>query len=236
MEHLNPVIIVAILIQTIVSNVARLLGAVVGYLITTGILFWGLSLYSVGNGIAFFGIPLTKPVFLLACLIWYVLNTKEFLEARAHQDSQGTSLTVHEDLTGHSIDSLVHELESSEWSRRAEIVSHLARFRGEALLPMIEALNHRSPIVRSHVAEALGKIQASQAVPTLIELLNDSDMSVRWQAAVALGAIGDGKAYVPLQELARVDPNGDVQRVARLAAENIGLPLGAQPMSVCPRV
>ena len=82
MEHINPVIVIALIVQAFISNASRRAGAMVGYLITSGILIWGLGLYSEGDAIALFGIPLTQPIFLMACLIWYGFDTHEFLHFR----------------------------------------------------------------------------------------------------------------------------------------------------------
>ncbi|NIM89753.1 MAG: hypothetical protein GTO17_02265 [Candidatus Aminicenantes bacterium] len=79
---INPVILVAIIFQAIISKVSRIVGSIVGYIITTGILIWGLSLYAEGNAIAFFGVVLSQPVFIFACLVWYGFDTYEFLKAR----------------------------------------------------------------------------------------------------------------------------------------------------------
>jgi hypothetical protein len=78
----NPVIIVAVVIQTLVAKASRTAGAVLGFLITTGILLWGLSAYAVGDQIAFFGIPLSQPMFLIGCVVWYVFDTREMMAAR----------------------------------------------------------------------------------------------------------------------------------------------------------
>ena len=78
----NPVIIVAIIVQSLVSKANRIAGAVLGFLITTGIFLWGLSVYAEGNQIALFTIPLSQPVFLIACLVWYGFDTREFMVAR----------------------------------------------------------------------------------------------------------------------------------------------------------
>ena len=78
----NPFIVLAIIIQMVIAGVSRIAGAVVGYIITTGILIWGLGLYGSGYQIAFFGIPLSQTVFMIAILAWYVFDTKEFIEAR----------------------------------------------------------------------------------------------------------------------------------------------------------
>lgn len=71
----NPVIIVALIAQAFISRVSHLAGCIAGYLITTGILIWGLSVYSDGDAIALFGVPLTKSVFIFACIFWYGYDT-----------------------------------------------------------------------------------------------------------------------------------------------------------------
>lgn len=78
----NPVIVGAIVGQSLISKVSRIAGAILGYVITTGILLWGLSLYSHGDQIALFSIPLSQPIFLVSCLVWYGFDTKEYLNAR----------------------------------------------------------------------------------------------------------------------------------------------------------
>ena len=78
----NPVIVLAIIVQAVVAKFSRIAGAVIGYIITTRILLWGMSVYGEGNQIALFGIPLSQPVFLIACLVWYAFDTKEFMAAR----------------------------------------------------------------------------------------------------------------------------------------------------------
>lgn len=95
----NPVIIFAIIIQSVVAKSSRIAGAVMGYVITTGIFLWGISLYGEGSQIAFFGTPLSETIFFIACLVWYGFDTKEFLAARKgatdiNQSETGTSSTT----------------------------------------------------------------------------------------------------------------------------------------------
>lgn len=87
----NPVIIVALIVQTIVARISRIAGAIIGFLVTTGILVWGLSVYGQGGQITFFGAPLSQPVFLIACLVWYGFDTSALLAARkeASQEKAG---------------------------------------------------------------------------------------------------------------------------------------------------
>jgi len=78
----NPVIIVAIVVQSWISKASRTAGAIVGFVITTGILLWGLAIYDQHGQIAFFGIPLSQPVFVILCIVWYAFDTAAFKAAR----------------------------------------------------------------------------------------------------------------------------------------------------------
>ena len=77
----NPAILVAVIAQALISRFSRLAGALVGLLLTTGILVWGLSVYSAGGQIALLSIPLSQPVFILACLAWYAFDSWELVRA-----------------------------------------------------------------------------------------------------------------------------------------------------------
>jgi len=77
----NPVIIVAIVFQVIIGKFSRIAGAITGYIITTGILIWGISVYREGYQMAFFGITLPSNVFLLGCGFWFWMDTREFKAA-----------------------------------------------------------------------------------------------------------------------------------------------------------
>ncbi len=79
----NPVIIGAIVVQIIISKVSKVAGAIVGFWITTGILVWGLFIYSDGSQIAIFGTPVSEGLFIASCLLWYVYDTKLFDDAKA---------------------------------------------------------------------------------------------------------------------------------------------------------
>ena len=88
----NPVIIVAIIAQSFISKFSRIAGAIAGFVITSGILIWGLSVYAEGYEIAFFGIPLTMPIFLVGCLVWFGFDTKEFISAKKESTANAQAL------------------------------------------------------------------------------------------------------------------------------------------------
>jgi len=95
----NPVIIVAIIVQGIISKVSHLAGCIAGYLITTGILLWGLSVYSDGDFIALFGIPLTKPVFLFACVFWYGYDTYELFVRGGTEEAEENEENIENEIS-----------------------------------------------------------------------------------------------------------------------------------------
>jgi HEAT repeat protein len=66
-----------------------------------------------------------------------------------------------------------------------------------ALLPL---LDHPDRNIAQSAIEALGNVQAIEAVPALIRLLT-ADLWLQFAAVVALGKLGDGQAVRPLLEL-----------------------------------
>ena len=78
---MNPAIVGAILVQIVVARVNRLAGAIIGFLVTTGVLIWGLGIYSDGKLIALFNVELSKTAFIIACAVWYLFDAIELLQA-----------------------------------------------------------------------------------------------------------------------------------------------------------
>lgn len=79
---MNGIIFIAIIIQSAIARSSRAAGAIAGYVITTGILLWGLNAYSDGNYISLFGIELSQGMFFLSCLIWYGIDTYQYMQAK----------------------------------------------------------------------------------------------------------------------------------------------------------
>lgn len=115
------------------------------------------------------------------------------------------------DALGHSDDSLV--LES------VVLVGRLKTPRAVPLL--IQVVETRSRLFRSHAAESLGQIADRRAVPTLIALLKDDDPAVRANATSALVRIPDRQALEPLRQVL-TDEDDDVRIHALQAIAEIG--------------
>ena len=78
---MQPVILIAVVAQVIISRVNRVAGAIAGFLITLGILIWGLDAYNSGYVITLFGLELSLTIFLVACLVWFIFDALELRNA-----------------------------------------------------------------------------------------------------------------------------------------------------------
>lgn len=79
-----------------------------------------------------------------------------------------------------------------------ETSSALATIGGNALFPLIAALQDKNSAVRSGVISALSQLKDTRAVDPLLRMLGDTDTQVRANAINALAQIGDEKAAEPL--------------------------------------
>ncbi len=84
---MNPVILLAVVVQSVVSRQSRVAGAIVGFVITTGVLLWGLSVYAEGNQIQFFAVPLSQGAFFLSCAVWFFIDARALRAARRTGDA-----------------------------------------------------------------------------------------------------------------------------------------------------
>jgi HEAT repeat protein len=108
-----------------------------------------------------------------------------------------------------SFDHLLSELSGMELSESTNTTANqlLARW-----------LSADRPEFRMVAATALGRREATAAVPELVEALTDSDVRVRARAATACGQIGDPRVIDPLSKRLR----DDRQHVREAAANALG--------------
>ena len=85
---MNIGILVAVIIQWLISKASRTAGAIVGHLVTTGILIWGLGTYASGGYITFSQIELSQPLFIGLCVVWYVFDTIGLVGALREANAQ----------------------------------------------------------------------------------------------------------------------------------------------------
>lgn len=91
----NYIIGLAVFAQILVSHTSRVVGAIIGFLVTTAILLWGMSLYRSGVGITLVVFTLTEPGFFLFCAVWYFYDLRALKRAktwvRTWEDNQQVS-------------------------------------------------------------------------------------------------------------------------------------------------
>ncbi|MCX6564752.1 MAG: HEAT repeat domain-containing protein [Candidatus Aminicenantes bacterium] len=116
---------------------------------------------------------------------------------------------------------LIHMLSLENEEIVGLAVEGFKEFGADSLPALHDALNNSSPLIRSNVARALGKLKSHQSVPYLLALLQDSEWQVRASAVEALGMIGSKASIEALvQEIQ--DNVGKVQEKAAEATIRFG--------------
>lgn len=117
---------------------------------------------------------------------------------------------------------LLDALNSSDPGLVLESVVLLGRLKSAKAVPvLIQVIETRSALFRSHAAESLGQIADRRAVGALVPLLKDADPGVRVNAAAALVRIPDKQCVDPLRN-ALNDEDEDVRIHALQALAEIG--------------
>lgn len=120
------------------------------------------------------------------------------------------------------IDLLVQALYDANGTVRELAIDGLTRFNGHAVPALLEQLQSPEPVVRSNVADMLGRIGDRRAVEHLITVLQDKDIGVCASAVRALGRIKDERAVEPLIAiLEEVGAFGEVDGFVRSNAARI---------------
>ncbi len=112
-----------------------------------------------------------------------------------------------------------------------EAVVLAGRLKDARAVPaLIQTIETRSALFRSHAAESLGQIGDRRAIAALVPLLGDADPGVRVNAASALEKLPDPNAVKPLLALLR-DEDADVRIHVIHALGAIGDQRAAEPLS-----
>lgn len=112
------------------------------------------------------------------------------------------------------------KLLSCDKKEKCDVAISLANMGKPAYQYITKSLTSEDQWVRMFMAEALGNIGDTKAIPNLLPLLKDEDQMVRFYAADALGRIGSKDAIPHLQEVCKND-NCFVRISAEEAIENI---------------
>jgi hypothetical protein len=80
-------VIIGVVISIVVSKVNKFIGGIVGLLVTTGILIYGLNVYSKpGWTLTFFNIEISQGIFLVMIAVWYFFDIKQIIAGKKEGD------------------------------------------------------------------------------------------------------------------------------------------------------
>ena len=80
-------VIIGVIISIVVSRINKFYGGIVGLLVTTGILIYGLNVYSKpGWTLTFFNIEISQGLFLVFIAIWYFFDIKQIIAGKKEGD------------------------------------------------------------------------------------------------------------------------------------------------------
>jgi hypothetical protein len=104
-----PIAIIAgLFIQSAIAQASRMGAALFGYVLTTGVLIYGLSWYGGSDGnteqyIEFFGIELSQSVFVILMLAWYGWDTYHLVAAARERQATKDLLSRHPRLEDNNV-------------------------------------------------------------------------------------------------------------------------------------
>jgi HEAT repeat protein len=116
---------------------------------------------------------------------------------------------------GDAVPPLIEALQTRDQNLIALYQQILARIPS-ATPSLIKTLNSAHPLIRGRVAEVFAINKEHNAVSALLEALKGEYFTVRSRAALALGKIGDARAIQPLLTMLK-DPEAEVRIAACLA-------------------
>lgn len=96
---------------------------------------------------------------------------------------------------------LISGLRNPKKEFRAECITQIIQYKGEAVPVLIPLLHDTDWRVRYRAAEALGLIDDTKSVPSLIETCSDEKDHVRYMAAKSLGLLRTSAAVSVLISL-----------------------------------
>lgn len=218
---MNIVIVIAIIIQAVIAKASRILGAILGYLITTGIFLWGLSVYRDGQMITFWGIPLSQTVFWILCLGWYAFNTHELIQAKTEQKGIEVSKESHSRYlrnqknpsNNNQISATIAKIAEASGDKAIDEIIGIIEdqtYDDAVRLPAITYLLKYRTIYKERVTQTLGRA-----------LLKDPSSKIRSAAAIALSNVSSPEVLLPLRAALK-DDDQQVKLSVSAALDKLG--------------
>lgn len=151
----------------------------------------------------------------IACVLLATLKEKSATAALAHALEEGPDGLEWEAAKAlmrlraeSAAPTLVRVLEQGTPSKQSAAAYALGWLQVPSTIPALRAAAvdaHLDVEVRGHATEALGVMQAREAVPDLVALLSDESPELRYWAAYSLGQIGDPASIPELERVAAND-------------------------------
>jgi HEAT repeat protein len=101
----------------------------------------------------------------------------------------------------HDIDALIAAMRDDHGLTRLKARQALVAMKGDAITPLVKALQHPEWRIRWGAAKALGQIGDPSAAEALIQSLEDERPGIRWLAAEALIALRPAGLHALLKAL-----------------------------------
>jgi len=115
------------------------------------------------------------------------------------------------------------------WDKDEDVCKAAAHALKKIGVHPVDLFLHEETLIRSNIAEALGRIRDKNAVEPLIASLEDEYWGTRESAAKALGDIGNNRAVEPLIKALK-DENWTVRENAAKALGKIGDKRAQKPL------
>jgi HEAT repeat protein len=119
-------------------------------------------------------------------------------------------------------DNLIKKLSSQNVMERRNAARELGKLKDlKSVMPLIEALKDKEPMVRLDASGALIDIGQPVVEPLIGAVQQEKDTSFLWNAIRVLDSIGDPKAIEPLNKIESSHPDPTIAQAARSAADRL---------------
>ena len=117
---------------------------------------------------------------------------------------------------------LIEMLSSPEVTERREAARKLGQIKDPAAIPpLIHALKDNEPMVRLEASGALMDIGQPVAEPLIEAVQKEKASTFLWNAIRILERLEDPRAIEPLKEIARENPDRNIEQAARYTIERL---------------
>jgi len=74
MDNARIGLLIGVVVVVLISRFNRMIGGILGVLLTAAIAWWGMGLYSSGNAVGIIGTPISKTAFMIFVGVFFLFN------------------------------------------------------------------------------------------------------------------------------------------------------------------